>query len=135
MDIETKAVYLEILKEELVPAMGCTEPISVALAGALARRTLGQIPEAVKHERVKRLYSLQENVQARLLNSYIGSTLTILFETFENGVAIGHSSNFIEVAVSAKHSLHAKALPVKILSAENVRCIGELVEVDPMHIQ
>ena len=33
--------YLEILKEELVPAMGCTEPIAVAYAAALAARALG----------------------------------------------------------------------------------------------
>ena len=45
MDNNTKSVYLEILAEELVPAMGCTEPISVAYAGALARQTLGLIPE------------------------------------------------------------------------------------------
>ncbi len=34
--------YIEILKGELIPAMGCTEPIAVALAGALARETLGE---------------------------------------------------------------------------------------------
>ena len=39
--------YLFILKEELVPAMGCTEPIAVAYAGALARQALGQLPQSV----------------------------------------------------------------------------------------
>ena len=39
--------YVKILKEELVPAMGCTEPIAVAYAGALARRTLGTLPQSV----------------------------------------------------------------------------------------
>lgn len=37
--------YVNILKEELLPAMGCTEPISVAYAAALARDTLGALPE------------------------------------------------------------------------------------------
>ena len=40
-------LYTRILKEELVPAMGCTEPISVAYAAALARKTLGVRPSAV----------------------------------------------------------------------------------------
>ena len=39
--------YVKILREELVPAMGCTEPISVAYAAALARETLGVLPETV----------------------------------------------------------------------------------------
>ena len=37
--------FLDILREELVPAMGCTEPIAVAYAAALARDTLGCMPE------------------------------------------------------------------------------------------
>ena len=37
--------YIAILKEELVPAMGCTEPISLAYAAAVARYTLGCLPE------------------------------------------------------------------------------------------
>ncbi len=36
--------YVTILKEELVPAMGCTEPIAVAYAAAIAREKLGEIP-------------------------------------------------------------------------------------------
>ena len=40
--------YLNILHEELRPAMGCTEPIAVAYAAALARQTLGVLPEAVE---------------------------------------------------------------------------------------
>ncbi len=39
--------YVQILKEELVPAMGCTEPIALAYAAAKARETLGCIPERV----------------------------------------------------------------------------------------
>ena len=39
--------YLNILKEELRPAMGCTEPIALAYAGARGRQLLGSIPEKV----------------------------------------------------------------------------------------
>jgi len=39
--------YLEILKEELVPAMGCTEPIAIAYAAAKAKEVLGYIPEKI----------------------------------------------------------------------------------------
>lgn len=39
--------YLQILKEELVPAMGCTEPIAIAYASAKAREVLGNLPERV----------------------------------------------------------------------------------------
>ena len=45
MDQNIYNSYLDILEEELVPAMGCTEPIAVAYAGALARQTLGAEPE------------------------------------------------------------------------------------------
>ena len=40
--------YIRILKEELLTAMGCTEPIAVAYAAALARKALGCIPERVE---------------------------------------------------------------------------------------
>ena len=42
--------YLQILKEELIPAMGCTEPIAVAYAAAVARQTLGELPDRVRVE-------------------------------------------------------------------------------------
>ncbi len=40
--------YVSILSEELLPAMGCTEPIAVAYAAALAARELGVRPETVE---------------------------------------------------------------------------------------
>ena len=39
--------YLDILGEELRPAMGCTEPIALAYAGAKCRQLLGQLPQRV----------------------------------------------------------------------------------------
>lgn len=45
---ERNQIFLAVLKEELVPAMGCTEPVAVAYAAALARKTLGLLPERIE---------------------------------------------------------------------------------------
>ena len=41
------SAYINILKEELVPAMGCTEPIALAYGAAKAREVLGAMPDKV----------------------------------------------------------------------------------------
>ena len=40
--------YTTILKEELVAAMGCTEPIAIAYAAAKAYRELGEMPDHIR---------------------------------------------------------------------------------------
>ena len=44
---ERYGAYIAILKEELIPAMGCTEPIALAYAAAKARAVLGCLPDRV----------------------------------------------------------------------------------------
>lgn len=39
------AAYVEVLKNHLKPAMGCTEPIAIAYASAVVRKALGRLPE------------------------------------------------------------------------------------------
>ena len=39
--------YIQLLKDEMVKALGCTEPIAVALAGAKAREILGKMPNKI----------------------------------------------------------------------------------------
>lgn len=41
------SAFINILKEELVPAMGCTEPIALAYGAAKAREVLGAMPDKV----------------------------------------------------------------------------------------
>lgn len=44
---EIYAACIRIMQEEMVPAMGCTEPIAVAYCAAKARAVLGRRPEKV----------------------------------------------------------------------------------------
>lgn len=48
MNNEIYQTYIEILKAELVPALGCTEPIAIAYAAAKAREVLGSFPDFVQ---------------------------------------------------------------------------------------
>lgn len=48
MEKELYNKYVKILKHELVPALGCTEPIAIAYAAAKARDILGRFPESVE---------------------------------------------------------------------------------------
>lgn len=50
MDAVSYQDYVNILKEELVPAMGCTEPIAIAYATAVLRETLGRPAERMEVE-------------------------------------------------------------------------------------
>ena len=45
---ELSAQYVALLRRELIPALGCTEPIAIAYAAARARRLLGCMPTSMK---------------------------------------------------------------------------------------
>ena len=60
MDKKVYDAYVAILKTELVPALGCTEPIAIAFAAAKARDILGSFPETI---RVEASGNIVKNVQ------------------------------------------------------------------------
>lgn len=47
LDKQKTEKYIRILKEELVPALGCTEPIAIAYTGAALRKIMGGIPDEI----------------------------------------------------------------------------------------
>lgn len=53
--------YVSILKEELIPAMGCTEPIALAYAASVARKVLAELPDKV---RIQASGSIIKNVKS-----------------------------------------------------------------------
>ncbi len=48
MDSALYTNYLNILKSELIPALGCTEPIAIAYASAKAAQLLGEFPDSIE---------------------------------------------------------------------------------------
>ena len=47
---ELTTAYVNILREELIPATGCTEPIAIAYGAAKLRQVLGRAPERILAE-------------------------------------------------------------------------------------
>ncbi|HIV16991.1 MAG TPA: serine dehydratase subunit alpha family protein [Candidatus Alectryocaccobium stercorigallinarum] len=47
MDKDLYNKYVRVLQEELITALGCTEPIAIAYASAVARKNLGHMPEKI----------------------------------------------------------------------------------------
>ncbi len=47
MEKQIYEAYVAILRKELIPAMGCTEPIAIAYAASIARAALGTVPQRV----------------------------------------------------------------------------------------
>ena len=62
---EIYSAYTEILKEELMAAMGCTEPIALAYAASIARRELNDLPDRVL---VQTSGSIIKNVKLSLIH-------------------------------------------------------------------
>ena len=97
-------------------------------AGTEADRMDGQIPESVKHARVKRLSEEQARIRAALLSEQIGSCQEVLFETLRDGLAYGHTPNFIEVVCPAERICTAQTHTVRITETDGSICRGELLK-------
>lgn len=75
------------------------------------------VAEEVKSERVKRLTALDLSMRQLQIAPYLApeaDTLPVLFETHRDGVATGHTPNFIEVSVRTERDLRGELLPVKL---------------------
>lgn len=93
-------------------------------AGTPAAVMSGQIPDAVKHERVAALSAVAERIRAEILCETVGKEVEVLFETYTDGVAYGHTASFIEVACPIPHSPVSQLLPVTVRAYDGTRCHG-----------
>ena len=122
MDATAYANHLAILKEELVCALGCTEPIAVAYASALARTALGCMPE---HITVSCSGNIVKNVKSVTVPNSNGMRGIEAAATL--GVVGGDERRALEVLESVTDEHRAKA---RQLVAEDF-CSVELAEGVP----
>ncbi len=95
-------------------------------AGTPAAAMTGQIDNATKKARSAALIQIGEEIRAeRLRNALKKPHRTVLFETLEAGLAIGHTDNFLEVAIKSDVPLHSVILPVRLTSVTNGKLLAE----------
>lgn len=110
--------YVEILKEELVPAMGCTEPIALAYAAAKAREVLGTRPERVL---IQASGSIIKNVKSVIVPNT--NHLKGMPAAAAAGIIAGRSEKELEVIAEVSDS-----------EIEDMRRFLEQVQIDVEHV-
>ena len=131
---ETYQAYFTILKEELVPALGCTEPIAIAYASAKAREILGNFPEEI-------IIECSGNIIKNARSVVVPNTgnLTGIEASAITGAVAGDSSKGLEVIENVNEEqikrvaslLEAKLCKVKLIENDaNLHIIMEMVAGD-----
>lgn len=99
--------YLKVLKSEIKPALGCTEPIAVALAVAKARETLGCLPEKIELQ-------VSRNILKNAMGVGIPGTGMVGLEIASAlSAVVGRSAYGLEVLSDAEEADYAAAREYK----------------------
>ena len=107
--------FVQILHEELVPAMGCTEPIAIAYGAAKAREILGCLPEYVH---VEASGNIIKNVKSVVVPNTNG--LKGIAAAAAAGIVAGCAEKILEV--------------ISEVSEEDKDAIRRYVETHPIHV-
>ena len=88
----------------------------------------GQISKEEKSRRLHLLSEIEEASRTAILQKEISErpVRTVLFETWKDGVATGHTSDFLEVAVPSSTPLDAELKTVKLCRTDGDLLYGEL---------
>ncbi len=121
---EKKMAYLSILREELVPATGCTEPIALAYASARLRDILGTNPERIRAEVSGNII---KNVKSVVVPNSGG--LKGICAAIAAGIIAGAAERALQVISSVPAELHetiaaySQDTPIEIACADTTRML------------
>ena len=96
-------------------------------SGTVAYNLKGQISKQEKSNRSKQMIEVTNQTEKEFLEGQIGKTVSVLFETNENGFSEGYTKNYTRVKVKTETAHSGEILNVKLISAKNGYCIGEFV--------
>ena len=126
--------YLEVLREELVPAMGCTEPVAIAYCAAIARRALGEMPRSVEAR-------LSGNVIKNVKSVTVPNTggLKGIAAAVAAGVVAGDPDRQLEVisGITDEDRLRIRAfldeVPIRVTALDTQRALEVTITVRGEH--
>ena len=95
--------------------------------GTVADKMPDQITKAVKSERSHKMIAAANHSENRFLSSLVGKTVSVLFETLENGKNFGYTKNYARVSTESDVFLGGTVRKVKITAVNGDVCEGELV--------
>ena len=96
-------------------------------AGTVAYGLPDQVSKSEKSRRSHLMSEATVKTESEFLNSLVGKVFPVLFETAQNGFAEGYTANYSRVKVKSDDPHTGEILNVKIISAENEYCVGEIV--------
>lgn len=104
--------------------------------GTEAAKMADQLPQNVKHERLKKLESEQAKIKADLLASYVSShseenhPILLLAEKTENGKVSGHSEHYVEVFAPLPEGVNCAVgdiIPIVLNGTDGNTCTGKII--------
>ena len=96
-------------------------------AGTVAYSLSNQVTRAEKARRSRLMSEATLKTEHKFLNSLVGKVFPVLFETVQDGFLEGYTANYSRVRVRTDKPYTGEILNVKIISAENEYCVGEIV--------
>ena len=95
--------------------------------GTIAYNLPNQVTKSEKSNRSRKMIEATLSTEKEFLNNQIGQTVSVLFETSDNGYIEGYTKNYSRVKVKSDTSHSGEILDVNLTAVENDYCIGEIV--------
>ena len=115
---DTYEAYLAILKEELIPATGCTEPIALAYCAAKAHQVLGALPD-------KLFIEVSGNIMKNVKSVVVPNTggRTGIQAAVAAGIVAGDADKVLQVIATVPEEKHAAIAEFEANTPMEIECM------------